>query len=112
MKKLKKNNENPKFLLCSNRIDQLDIVYPRLKKYLVENIPDLIYTRHDEVISFYLMLRCHKGGICGNSTFSWWPSWLNENKEKEVYFPSRWMRTDDYNNNIDIYFEGSKIIDV
>jgi len=112
IEEIKKNNENPKFLLCSNRIDQLDIVYPRLKKYLVENIPDLIYTRHDEVITFYLMLRCRKGGICGNSTFSWWPSWLNENKEKEVYFPSRWMRTDDYNNNIDIYFEGSKIIDV
>ena len=56
IEEIKKNNENPKFLLCSNRIDQLDIVYPRLKKYLVENIPDLIYTRHDEVISFYLML--------------------------------------------------------
>jgi len=36
------------------------------------------------------MSMCKLGGICSNSTFSWWGGWLNENAEKRVYFPAEW----------------------
>lgn len=111
IEKIKETNENPKFLLFSNNIEQFKIMYPKLRIYLETNI-NYKYINHNEVVTFYLMLRCRKGGICGNSTFCWWPAWLNENKDKEVYFPSRWMRMEAFNNNIDIQFEGSKIIEV
>lgn len=113
IEKIRETNKNPNFILFSNGLEYLEHIYPKFKKYLIDNDINCRFINFkDEVVTFYLMLRCHKGGICGNSTFGWWPAWLNNNKNKEIYFPSRWMAIDDYNNNIDIYFEGSKIIEV
>jgi len=43
-----------------------------------------------ETLALWLMSMCKLGGICSNSTFSWWGGWLNENAEKRVYFPAEW----------------------
>ncbi len=43
-----------------------------------------------ETLALWLMSMCRLGGICSNSTFSWWGGWLNENTEKRVYFPAEW----------------------
>lgn len=43
-----------------------------------------------ETLALWLMSMCRLGGICSNSTFSWWGGWLNDNAEKRVYFPAEW----------------------
>jgi hypothetical protein len=36
-----------------------------------------------------MMLKCKKGGICANSTFSWWAGYLNTNEKKVIHKPSK-----------------------
>jgi len=42
----------------------------------------------DEINSLYIMSKCGKGGIGGNSTFSWWGLYLN-NEREYLYFPEK-----------------------
>ena len=53
-----------------------------------------------------IMASC-KGGICSNSTFSWWGSYLID-REKIVVFPKQWINNG--KDNADIYYEGSVIL--
>jgi hypothetical protein len=56
--------------------------------------------------AFSIMSSC-KGGICSNSTFSWWGSYLID-REKTVLFPKQWINNG--HENKDIYYEGSIIL--
>ena len=38
----------------------------------------------------YVLTRC-KGVICANSTFSWWGAWLNNNTNKSIFIPDKWL---------------------
>jgi hypothetical protein len=57
--------------------------------------------------TLYLMSLCEKGGICGNSTFSWWGSYLNKSSQKVVTFPGKWLKNTWKN---DIYYNDSVVI--
>lgn len=62
------------------------------EKYLLENLP-LIgrYTFGDsnELVALAEMSQCALGGICANSTFSWWGAMLNPRKTKKIFYPNR-----------------------
>lgn len=82
---------------------------------LFQNIhQDIEYiTNLNELQTISLMKSCNLGGICSNSSFSWWGSYLNESKEKIIIFPSKWFANKLYQTfPNDIYFEGSYVMDI
>jgi len=44
----------------------------------------------DEVTSLAMMSRCLRGGICANSSFSWWGAFLNPNEL--IVMPDTWYK--------------------
>lgn len=86
-KKIKK----PVFFIFSDDIDWVaenlkisgEVFYASSKKI---NMPE------EELI---LMSKCEHN-IIANSTFSWWGAWLNQNPNKNVIAPKRWMSTIEY----------------
>ena len=94
---------NIKFCLFSDEIE-------KCKKLPFLTDVNLIYiTETNPVKTLYMMSLCEKGGICPNSTFSWWGSYLNENNKKFVSFPHPWIKN---YKDIDIYYENSQIFPV
>lgn len=105
-----KKEPNATFVVFSNQIHLINQVYPLISKTLTElNHQSIIIGEPDELVSFYLMKRCDKGGICSNSTFGWWAGWLNTNENKRLYMPSKWINIEVNN---DIYPENAIIVDV
>jgi hypothetical protein len=94
-------NPNVHFYILSNDID-----FCRTSNYFMniseENITFI--EEDDPLSSLYIMSLCRKGGICCNSSFSWWGAYLNQNPDKTVLFPDNWIHNGKEN---DIYFEGS-----
>lgn len=58
--------------------------------------------------TLHFMASCRLGGICANSSFSWWGSYFNTNTDKRVYFPHEWMTN--IPGPIDVYPDGALII--
>jgi hypothetical protein len=102
----------------------LEEYYQRAIAYIEERSPhshyyiisdDIPYCKHlfetldktfVEDMAFSIMTSC-KGGICANSTFSWWGSYLID-CEKIVILPKQWVNNG--NENADVYYEGAIIL--
>ena len=76
-------------------------------EWVKENFPisDAIYINsemfedYNDWYDMYIMTQC-KHNIIANSTFSWWGAWLNQNTNKIVIAPKKWINIYDYK---DIY---------
>ena len=63
------------------------------KKWVKDNFKynNMIIINEDETYKeLWLMSLCNNN-IISNSSFSWWGSWLNKNKNKKIYAPSIWL---------------------
>lgn len=71
-------------------------------EYCKNNLYDFLKNRKikfielNEVKSLWLMSLTGKGGICANSTFSWWGGWLNKknNQNNKIIYPNKQFTTD------------------
>ena len=59
------------------------------KEWCKQNYPNFNILDENEVNTLWIMSLCGKGGICSNSSFSWWGSWLNENKDATFFYPNK-----------------------
>lgn len=79
--------KNPIYFVFSDNIQWAkENIQANAILYFIENDEE-----SDAVVSdFNLMMQCQHH-IISNSTFSWWPAWLNSNKNKQVIAPSKWF---------------------
>ena len=85
-----------------------DIEYCKTYK-VIKDINKTFYENEDELETMYFMSLCNKGAICGNSTFSWFGSYLNMNPNKIVIFPDKWDNSQ-YEGECDIYYTNSIVL--
>lgn len=93
--------ENRKIYLLTDNLILAKQIYPFIQKL------DYVYVDDSDVNLLYLMSLCRYGGICSNSTFSWWGAYLNESRDKKIIMPRKWLKLD---YPCDIYMEGSIVI--
>tara|TARA_R110000782_G_scaffold168374_1_gene260445 strand:+ start:2607 stop:3362 length:756 start_codon:yes stop_codon:yes gene_type:complete len=70
---------------------------------------EFTFIHEDDYIELYLMSMC-KHNIIANSSFSWWGSYLNQNKDKIVISPDNWFGVDGRLKTKNIYGEGWVVI--
>jgi hypothetical protein len=96
--------ENVRFLVFSDDIDLC-----RTMNVLKDRANVVFCTEEHDVTSMVLMSKCGVGGICANSTFSWWGAFLGfDDGSKIVTFPNKWFNGLSWQN--DIAFRGSIIL--
>ncbi len=72
--------------------------------YLFEKMPlNVFYICGDTLNDFWLMSQC-KHHIIANSTFSFWPAYLNKNPDKIVIYPKDWKCPSPIDTSIERWF--------
>ena len=74
--------------------DDIDWVKQNLARY--KNAEFVSSFTHSAIEDFYLMTKC-RHNIIANSSFSWWPAWLNTNPGKIVVAPKKWFAVSSIN---------------
>jgi glycosyl transferase, family 25 len=92
-----------KFTIFTN-----DVEYTKSQPWL-KNISYSIVDNESELDSLFLMTQC-AGGICANSTFSWWGAYLNPTRQ--LTLPSAWFTKYEGYVTTGLYFPGSTTVPV
>jgi hypothetical protein len=110
-------------LYYKNALDYMKSKYEKLNVYVFSN--DMEWCKEwsilkqyngyefnfidlDELETLKFMTLCDKGGICANSSFSWWGAYLNDFTDKTIIFPNQWFFENPYDKYVnDIAFDGS-----
>lgn len=81
------NVKNPLFFICSDNVDYVltNLIDANKYEYIVQNKEAPVH------ISLEIMSKC-KHFIIGNSTYAWWAQYLNDNDDKIVIAPKKWMK--------------------
>jgi hypothetical protein len=91
-KEILKRVEIDKFVVFSDDIEWCKSFMPAVCEFIQGN---------EDGVDLHLLSMCDHQ-IISNSSFSWWASWLNKNKNKIVLAPDRWFASGDYDDK-DIY---------
>ena len=78
---------NMSVLVCSDDIEWCKQHFPAVYGDLVKS---WIWFEGNDVETLQAMARCEYGGICANSTFSWWGAYFNKSLKKMVFMPGTW----------------------
>ena len=73
-------NANVVFFVCSD-----DLAWCR--ENIKTNHP-MEFIDENEVMTLWVMSLCKQGGICANSTLSWWGAYLNQSERAQFCYPS------------------------
>lgn len=58
---------------------------------ILGQLPNHQVVYEDEIDSLYMMSLTKYGGVCSNSSFSWWGCYLNESPDKLSIMPDKWV---------------------
>jgi len=109
---LKKVKKDLKIYIVSNDVPYCKKLFKHIENtiFINDNGKNLL----DELETMTLMKSCEYGGICSNSTFSWWGAYLNESPNKICMFPNKWFPNNSSAvlDHYDIYFKGCYIMDL
>ena len=83
--------------------DDKNWVYNNLK------FDNIIFVNEEDYMELWMMSMC-QNNILSNSSFSWWASFINKNKNKVVVAPSVWFGKNGPKNYEDVYEPYWKII--
>jgi len=89
IKFMQENLQDPLFVFFSNDIEWCRVNFSGLNTKFVD-----WNTGKDSFRDMQLMSLCHHN-IIANSSFSWWASWLNENPNKIIVCPEKWINDTD-----------------
>ena len=102
IKVIEEKVENPTFFVFSNDMDWVNKnIQINSRVFYID-----INSGNGSYKDMQLMSNC-KHNIIANSSFSWWGAWLNENKNKIVIAPKKWINREDVDSDkIELFCEG------
>lgn len=72
--------------------DDIDWVENNLRKLNYKLMRPDMFNHYCDWYDMFLMSEC-KHNIIANSSFSWWGAWLNDNLNKKIIAPSKWLNS-------------------
>jgi hypothetical protein len=86
------SRDDLQILVCSDDIQWCKETLPILYSHHIKPHQWRFSEAANETEALKEMIACESGGICANSTFSWFPAYWIQNKEKRIFMPGTWGR--------------------